>query len=76
MLNRWNPFEMSNGAVALGPLMAKEFDQLFRELSVRQGNARELVPAARRCDAASDSGALPGSPRKWRVACNARNRRV
>lgn len=46
MLNRWNPFEMSNGAVALGPLMAKEFDQLFRELSVRQGNSRELVPPA------------------------------
>ncbi|HEX5751858.1 MAG TPA: Hsp20/alpha crystallin family protein [Archangium sp.] len=46
MLNRWNPFEMSNGAVALGPIMAKEFDQLFRELSVRQGNARELVPPA------------------------------
>jgi len=43
MLNRWNPFELSNGAVAL-PLVAKEFDQLFRELSVRQGGARELVP--------------------------------
>ncbi|QRK12787.1 Hsp20/alpha crystallin family protein [Archangium violaceum] len=45
MLTRWNPFiEMSNGAVALGPF--KEFDQLFRELSVRQGGARELVPPA------------------------------
>jgi len=43
MLNRWNPFELSNGAVAL-PLVDKEFDQLFRELSVRQGGARELVP--------------------------------
>jgi HSP20 family protein len=46
MQNRWNPFEMSNGAVALGPLMAREFDQLFRELGVRQGSSRELVPAA------------------------------
>ncbi|HEX8441222.1 Hsp20/alpha crystallin family protein [Archangium sp.] len=46
MQNRWNPFEMSNGAVALGPLMAREFDQLFRELGVRQGGSRELVPAA------------------------------
>jgi HSP20 family protein len=46
MLNRWNPFDMSQGAVALGPLMAKEFDQLFRELSVRQPGSRELVPPA------------------------------
>jgi HSP20 family protein len=46
MQNRWNPFETSNGAVALGPLMAREFDQLFRELGVRQGGSRELVPAA------------------------------
>lgn len=45
MLNRWNPFEMSNGAVAL-PLMAREFDQLFRDLSVRQSGSREFVPAA------------------------------
>ena len=52
MLNRWNPFEMSNGAVALGPLMAKEFDQLFRELSVRQGQGRELVPPADICETA------------------------
>ena len=44
MLTRFNPFDVSNGAVALGPLMAKEFDQLFRELSARQGGARELVP--------------------------------
>lgn len=45
MLTRWNPFfEMSNGAVALGSF--KEFDQLFRDLSVRQGGARELVPPA------------------------------
>jgi len=43
MLNRFNPFDVSTGAVALGPLMAKEFDQLFRELSPRQ---RELVPPA------------------------------
>jgi HSP20 family protein len=46
MLTRWNPFEMSNGAVALGPLMAREFDQLFRDLAVRQGGSRELVPPA------------------------------
>lgn len=46
MLTRWNPFEMSNGAVALGPLVVKEFDQLFRDLSVRQGGARELLPPA------------------------------
>ncbi|PTL76414.1 Hsp20/alpha crystallin family protein [Vitiosangium sp. GDMCC 1.1324] len=46
MQKRWNPFEMSNGAVALGPLMAKEFDQLFRDLSARQGSSRELVPPA------------------------------
>jgi HSP20 family protein len=45
MLTRWNPFEMSNGAVALGPLVVKEFDQLFRDLSVRQNGARELLPA-------------------------------
>jgi HSP20 family protein len=37
---------MSNGAVALGPLVEKEFDQLFRDLSVRQGGARELLPPA------------------------------
>jgi HSP20 family protein len=46
MLTRWNPFEMSTGAVALGPLVVKEFDQLFRDLSVRQGGARELLPPA------------------------------
>jgi HSP20 family protein len=46
VLTRWNPFEMSNGAVALGPLMAKELDQLVRELTVRQGGSRELVPPA------------------------------
>jgi HSP20 family protein len=46
MQNRWNPFEMSNGAVALGPLMAREFDQLFREFGVRPSGSRELVPAA------------------------------
>ncbi len=40
MLTRFNPFEMSNGAVALG------FDQLFRELSVGASGARELIPAA------------------------------
>jgi len=45
MLNRWNSFEMSNGAVAL-PLMAREFDQLLRDLSVRPSGARELAPAA------------------------------
>jgi HSP20 family protein len=44
MQTRFNPFELSNGAVALGPVMVKEFDQLFRELSARQGGARELVP--------------------------------
>jgi HSP20 family protein len=44
MLTRWNPFDVSNGAVALG---AKEFDQLFRDLAApvwRQGGVRELVP--------------------------------
>jgi len=44
MLNRWNPFEVGNGAVVAGPLM-KDFDQLFQELTrqgVRQG--RELAP--------------------------------
>ena len=46
MLNRFNPFDVSTGAVALGPLMAKEFDQLFRELSQRQPGSRELVPPA------------------------------
>jgi HSP20 family protein len=46
MQTRWNPFDVSNGAVALGPLMVKEFDQLFRELSPRQSGARELVPPA------------------------------
>ncbi|HEX8818380.1 MAG TPA: Hsp20/alpha crystallin family protein [Archangium sp.] len=45
MQSRWNPL-MSNGAVALGPLVVKEFDQLFRDLSVRQGGARELLPPA------------------------------
>lgn len=44
MLTRWKSFDMSNGAVA--PLMVKEFDQLFRELSVRQPGSRELVPPA------------------------------
>ncbi|ATB31072.1 Hsp20/alpha crystallin family protein [Melittangium boletus] len=44
--SRWNPFEMSNGAVALGPLVMREFDQIFRDLSVRQTGAREFVPAA------------------------------
>ncbi len=46
MQNRWNPFETSNGAVALGPLMAREFDQLFREMGVRPGGSREFIPAA------------------------------
>jgi HSP20 family protein len=45
MQTRWNPFAVSNGAVALGPLMAREFDQLFRELSLRP-DSRELVPPA------------------------------
>ena len=40
MLTRWNPFEMSNGAVALG------FDQLFRDLAVTPSGSRELLPAA------------------------------
>ncbi|MBM7118981.1 Hsp20/alpha crystallin family protein [Archangium primigenium] len=44
--SRWNPFETSNGAVALGPLVMREFDQLFRDLSVRQTGAREFIPAA------------------------------
>ncbi|HSP81859.1 MAG TPA: Hsp20/alpha crystallin family protein [Myxococcaceae bacterium] len=47
MLTRWNPFDVSNGAVALGPLMTREFDQFFRELAVpgsRQGGTRELAP--------------------------------
>jgi HSP20 family protein len=46
MLTRWNPFDVSNGAVALGPLMMREFDQFFRDLSVRQGGSRELIPPA------------------------------
>ncbi len=44
MLNRWNPFEVGNGAVA-GPFL-RDFDHLFQELSgqaVRQG--REFAPA-------------------------------
>ena len=44
--SRWNPFETSNGAVALGPLVMREFDQFFRELPVRQAGPREYVPAA------------------------------
>ena len=32
MLNRWNPFEVGNGAVVAGPLM-RDFDQLFQELA-------------------------------------------
>ena len=47
MLNRRNPFDVS-GAVALGPLMLKEFDQLFRDFSTtaaREGT-REFVPHA------------------------------
>ncbi|ATB36032.1 heat-shock protein [Cystobacter fuscus] len=43
MQSRWNPFEMSNGAVALGPLVMREFDQFFRE---RPSGAREFAPAA------------------------------
>lgn len=46
MHSRWNPFEMSNGAVALGPLVLREFDQLFRDLPVRPSGAREFAPAA------------------------------
>ncbi|MBN1203696.1 MAG: Hsp20/alpha crystallin family protein [Myxococcaceae bacterium] len=45
MLNRWNPFEVGNGAVVAGPLM-RDFDQLFQELAgqaVRKG--REFAPA-------------------------------
>jgi HSP20 family protein len=47
MLNRRNPFDVS-GAVALGPLMLKEFDQLFRDLSPAAGRegTREFVPPA------------------------------
>lgn len=44
MQTRWNPFQMSNGAVALGPLVAREFDQFFRD--VAPGGTRELVPPA------------------------------
>ena len=32
--------------MALGPLMMREFDQFFRDLSVRQGGSRELIPPA------------------------------
>jgi HSP20 family protein len=46
MQSRWNPFEMSNGAVALGPLVLREFDQLFRDLPVRPSGSREFAPAA------------------------------
>ncbi len=46
MHSRWNPFEMSNGAVALGPLVMREFDQLFRDLPVRPAGTREFAPAA------------------------------
>jgi HSP20 family protein len=45
MLNRWNRFEVGNGAVVAGPVM-RDFDQLFQELAgqaTRQG--RELAPA-------------------------------
>lgn len=45
MLNRWNPFEVGNGAVVAGPFL-RDFDHLFQELTgqaVRQG--RELAPA-------------------------------
>jgi HSP20 family protein len=45
MLNRWNPFELSNSAVVVTPLM-RDFDQLFQELAgktTRQG--REFAPA-------------------------------
>jgi len=46
MLNRrWNPFELSNSAVVVSPLM-RDFDQLFQELAgqtTRQG--REFAPA-------------------------------
>lgn len=45
MLNRrWNPFELSNSAVVVSPLM-RDFDQLFQELAgqtARQG--REFTP--------------------------------
>ncbi len=46
MLNRrWNPFELSNSAVVMSPLM-RDVDQLFQELAgqaTRQG--REFAPA-------------------------------
>jgi HSP20 family protein len=46
MLNRrWNPFELSNSAVVMSPLM-RDVDQLFQELAgqtARQG--REFAPA-------------------------------
>lgn len=44
MQTRWNPFQMSNGAVALGPLVAREFDQFFRDLT--PSGSRELAPPA------------------------------
>ncbi len=47
MLTRKNPFDVSNGAVALGPLMTREFDQFFRDLTMpgfRQSGTRELTP--------------------------------
>lgn len=44
MQTRWNPFQMSNGAVALGPLVAREFDQFFRDFA--PSGTRELVPPA------------------------------
>lgn len=48
MLNRWNPFELtSNGAVAVGPL-ARDLDNLFRELTAparEESATRGFVPA-------------------------------
>lgn len=46
MQTRWNPFAVSNGAVALGPLMVKEFDQLFRELGARPEGTATFTPPA------------------------------
>lgn len=45
MHSRRNPL-MSNGAVALGPLVLREFDQFFRDLPVRPSGSREFAPAA------------------------------
>ncbi len=46
MLNRWNPFEVSNSAVVVGPFM-RDFDQLFHQLAGQvQRQGRELAPPA------------------------------